>query len=276
MTVGRRLAAVEASLDPVDIALRVIAEGQQYPGLEAYARAIAELPVEAAPMSRIGSEVEASVHSASKGRPREEIEQAVRRAVGDAVFRYILFLRLNSVALEMTDHEGLRASAAFYWMGCLLSGPREDDLEPNEWQEHQREQARCWALWRSVVASLLITVMVEEEAREALEARYLGGRPGLLAETEAAWDSFAEQVDRLWSFAQAQHAAADPTEDDAERQDPLADRVADRVSRVADDARISTFERLGEIPRAVAIVERRLAATGICQTVASAPSAPAS
>jgi len=28
----------------------------------------------------------------------------------------------------MAEKEGLRASAAFYWMGCLLGGPREGDL----------------------------------------------------------------------------------------------------------------------------------------------------
>ena len=37
----------------------------------------------------------------------------------------------------------------------------------------------------------------------------------------------------------------------------LDQRVADRARELADDARVSTFERLGEMPRAVAIMERR-------------------
>jgi hypothetical protein len=259
MTVSRRVAAVEGSLDDFEIVLRVIAEGQAYPSLEAYARAIADVPVEAAPLSRIGSEVEASVRGASKGSPREEVEQAIRRAIGDAVFRYILFLRLNTSALEIADHEGLRAAAVTYWMGCLLGGPREADLEPAEWQEHQTDQALCWEQWRSVVARLLVTVLVEEDAREALEARYLGGQPALLAATEQDWDRFAEQVDRLWSIANKTSEAGGTPNDDVGGDDPLAGRVADRVRHLADDARIATFERLGEMPRAVAIVERRLA-----------------
>jgi hypothetical protein len=258
MTISRRVAAVEGSLDPVAIVLRVIAEGQAYPSLEAYARAIAAVPVEAAPLSRIGSEVEASVRAASKGLPRDEVEQAVRRAVGDGVFRYILFLRLNTSALEIADHEGLRASAVFYWMGCLLGGPREADLAPAEWQEHQTEQATCRELWRSVVASLLVTVMVEEDARAALEARYLGGQPALLAATQKDWDRFAEQVDRLWSIAETMSKPSEIPDDDVGDGDPLAGRVADRVRHLADDARIAAFERLGEMLRAVAIVERRL------------------
>jgi hypothetical protein len=37
------------------------------------------------------------------------------------------------------------------------------------------------------------------------------------------------------------------------------DRVQERAGKLADDARISTFDRLGEQRRALAILERRLA-----------------
>lgn len=260
MTASRRVAVVEGSLEPLAIALKVIAEAQEHVGLEAYARAVAQVPIESAPLSRIGSEVEASVRSSLKGRPREEIDRAVRMGMGDAMFRYLLFLRLNTAALEVADHEGLRAAAVFYWMGCLLGGPRENEVEPADWAEHQRRQAESWQTWRSTAASLLVMVMVEEEAREALEARYLGGRPSLLVETDEVWDRFAEQVDRLWSIGGTPPEPAETPEDDRDRDDPLAGRVAERVQRLADDARISTFERLGEMPRAVAIAERRLLA----------------
>jgi hypothetical protein len=80
----------------------------------------------------------------------------------------------------------------------------------------------------------------------------------LLAATEQDLDRFAETVDRLWSIAQATSTPAE-TPDDGGADDPLAGRVADRVRHLADDARIATFERIGEMPRAVAIVERRLA-----------------
>src|SRR5258705_1734689 len=36
--------------------------------------------------------------------------------------------RINTELPGMAEKEGLRASAAFYWMGCLLGGPREGDL----------------------------------------------------------------------------------------------------------------------------------------------------
>lgn len=260
MTATRRVAAIEASLGPLEVVLRVIAEAQEYASLDAYARGTAEVPVESAPMTRIWKETEASVRVAMKGKPRDDVDRAVRRAVGDATFRYLLFLRINTAAFEIADREGLRASACTYWMGSLLGGPREADLEPAEWAEHRKEQAECWRSWRGVVASLLVLSLVEDDAREQLEARYLGGRPALLVETQAEWDRFADHVDRLWSMSEK----ITPLSQDEEKRmgkvdlSSLDERVADRARHLADDARISTFDRFGENSRAVAIIERRL------------------
>jgi len=264
MTAARRVAALESSLQPLDVVLRVLAEAQAYAGIDAYARAVAEEPVESAPMSRIGADTEASVRAAMKGKPREEVEAAVRRAVGDALFRFILFLRINTAALDIAEREGLRAAVCFYWMGCLLGGPRERDLEPGEWAAHQAEQSAAWRLWRGVVASLVVVTLVEEDAREQLEARFLGGRPALLTESQADWDRFVELVDRLWSMSETLvplNTDEDEPVDGASR-DALDERVTERVQRLADDARMSTFERIGDMPRAVAILERRLSMPG--------------
>jgi hypothetical protein len=260
VTATRRVAAIEGSLDPLSVALHVIAEAQAHASIDAYARAIADIPVASAPMSLIAVGTEASIRTAMKGKPREEVSTAVRRAVGDGIFRYILFLRINTAALEIVEREGLRASACFYWMGCLLGGPRETDLAPAEWKEHQKDQADCWSSWRGVVASMLVLSLVEEDAREQLEARYLGGRPALLAETQADWDRFAEQVDDLWSIAEKVVPLSEDEQANVDRasSDMYDQRVAERARRIADDARIATLDRLGENSRAVAIIERRL------------------
>lgn len=201
MTATRRLAKVEGALQPLEVVLRIISEAKEHGDLPSYARAISQEPVEAAPLSRLAAEVEASVRTASKGRPHEEVESAIRRAVGDAVFRFVLFLRLNSSAVEIADHEGLRAAAAFYVMGSLLGGPRQDKLEPAAWATHATEQAAAWGGWRSVVAGLLVMSLVEE-AREQLQARYLGGVDAILSDGAQAWERLADLVDRLWSMSE--------------------------------------------------------------------------
>jgi hypothetical protein len=100
-------------------------------------------------------------------------------------------------------------------------------------------------------------------AREELERRYLGGRPALLADADEAWSRFADLVDGLWGIAEAH---VETSAEEAERAEavggPLFDqRLAERVKWLADDARVATFERLGENLRAAAIMERRL--TGV-------------
>lgn len=248
-------------MGPHEIAFHVIAEACEYASLEAYARSFVDLPVEAAPLSRISAQVQASVRAQMKGQPRDKVDGAVQRAVGDAVFRYLLFLRLNTSALEMSQLEGLRAAATFYWMGCLLGGPREADLAPAAWAAHQAEQAEAWMLWRAMVASLLVVSLVEEEAREQLEGRYLGGQSALLSGVQEDWDRFAQQTDRLWSIAEK--TGRDSTRQAGQSALKAAEgvwdeRVSERARKLADDARITTFDRLGENSRAVAILERRL------------------
>jgi hypothetical protein len=146
-------------------------------------------------------------------------------------------------------------------MGCLLGGPRESDLDPDEWIAHQAEQAECWQLWRATVARLLVVSLVEEEARERLERDYLGGQPALLRGVQADWDRFAEQTDRLWSIANKMEPMSpkDGAEPSDDREAAWDERVRERARKLADDARISTFDRLGENAQAVAILERRLA-----------------
>ncbi len=129
---SRRLTKLEGALYPREAVLAWLVEAQQFPSLEDHVRSIAELPVEAAPLSVIGARIEAAVRAAMQGQPRDAVWETVRRAVGDGVFLFSLALGLNVVALEIARLEGLRAAATFYWMGCLLGGPRAADLAPAE------------------------------------------------------------------------------------------------------------------------------------------------
>jgi hypothetical protein len=76
---------------------------------------------------------------------------------------------------------------------------------------------------------------------------------------------FAEQVDRLWTIAE-EIARESSTEEDGSDVNPgdavWDERVSERGHKLADDARIATFERVGDNARALGILERRLAAGG--------------
>ncbi len=260
---SRRMAKLEGALHPREAVLAWLVEAQQYPSLVDHVRSIVELPVEAAPLSVMGERVEAAVRASMTGQPRDAIEKAVRRAVGDGVFLFTLALHLNVVALEIARVEGLRATAVFYWMGCLLGGPRESDLPLAEVETYRRERADAWALWWPVVDRLRLEVRVESEARARLERRFFGGHDVLFADASAAWTSHAEFVERLASLADAMASAGGPMARSRRSArtaagGALTERVAERVARLADDARVRAYEILGDHPRAVEIMERRL------------------
>jgi hypothetical protein len=260
MTAARRLAAVETLLGSTELVLHILAEAQTFDSLEDYTRSVIDQPEEAAPLNRIAASTETRIRTEMKGASREAIDAAVRRATGDGIFVFILVLQMNGAALEIARVEGLRAAASFYWMASLLGGPRKEDLEPAEWTAHKKELGSAWHSWRAVVAGLLATLTVEEDAREQLEGRYLGGQPSLLADAEREWSKFADIVDRLWSIAEkvVPLTRAEERRVSGEGGRRFDELVRERARTLADDARISTFDRLGENTRALSILERRL------------------
>jgi len=265
VTTERRLAKVEASLSPKEAVLRWLAEAQQYPSLVDHARSIVDLPVSAAPLTRIGESVEAAVRDAMKGAARATIEAAVRRAVGDAVFLFVLVMKLNTAALELARLEGLRAAALSLWVGALLGGPPVGDREARESDlEQGRERLAAWRRWHGVLDSIVTEVGAEEDARAALERRYFDGQSVLFADAAEAWTGLREHVDLLTALAErfpevlrASTSSDDEPEVGGSSQS-LTDLAASRARTLADDARVTAFEVLGDRPRAVAIMERRL------------------
>jgi hypothetical protein len=240
-------------------------EAQQYPSLVDHVRSIAGLPVEAAPLSVIGDRVEAAVRASMKGQPRDAIEAAARRAVRDGVFLFTLVIVVNAEALEVAKVEGLRAAGVFYWMGCLLGGPRAADLPPLEAKTYKRELADCWAQWRTVVDRLSLDVRVANEARATLEGRFFGGHDVFFEDASQTWAEHVDMVERLASLSDA---FATTGRSEGRRRGSkgtdvggsVPERVADRVARLADDARVRAYETLGDRPKAVRIMERRLLA----------------
>ena len=253
----------EGALPPREAVLAWLVEAQQFPSLEDHARSIVELPVEAAPLSVIGRRVEAATRDTLKGQPRDAIEAAVHGAVRDAVFLFCLVFQVNIAALEIAKVEGLRAGGVFFWMSSLLGGPRAEDLPAAEARVHADKLADSWAMWRSVVDRLDVDIRIEIEARATLEKRFYGGHDVLLADVRAEWAHYVDLVERLSWMAEAMHV---PRTAKTRRRPPgvveagasVPARVAARAETLADDARVRAYQVLGDRPRAVEIMERRL------------------
>ena len=226
--------------------------------IEAQARSIADQPVEAAPLSVISARVVAAVREAMKGRSRDDVERAARQAEGDAVFLFCLVLGLNREVFEVTQLEGLRATATFLWMGVLLGGPHE----PPTTEEDARERDEAWRSWRGVADRLASDARVATEARKSLQERYFAGHDVLLVDAAKAWGGHVEQVAGLARMAEivgsAEPAARARGIPRRGANAAVDERVEALARRLADDARVKAYEVLGQRERAVAIMERRL------------------
>ncbi len=248
----RRLAKLERSLTPQAAVLAWLAEVEGMTFVD-QARAIAEAPVEAAPLSVIGARVVAAVRLERKGQGRDEIERAALRAQGDAVFLFCLVVILNQRAFEVAEREGLRAACAFYWMGALLGGPDGPPVDATD----ARERRDAWRTWHTLVDKLALDVRVEQAARTRLEQRYLAGHAVLFADAAADWAPYVAQVERLTRLADSL-TSIEPRKPPRRAADDEDALIGARADQLADDARVRAFGIIGERKRAVAIMERRL------------------
>jgi hypothetical protein len=105
---------------------------------------------------------------------------------------------------------------------------------------------------------LVADVRVETGARAELERRYLSGHAVLFPDAAAAFATHVELVERLLGLADIIEPARRPKRSSG--GESIAAQVRALATRLADDARVKTYELLGERERAVSIMERRLGA----------------
>lgn len=174
------------------------------------------------------------------------------------VFRS-LGTRVRRMELVDEEAEGLRAAAAFYWMGCLLGGPREQDLEPAEWTAQEGTGER-------------LALVARRRCRTPGDADSRRGRAGAVGGTLSRRAALATCGCRARVVEIRGHRR--PSLVDCGKVVPLTraeerrvsgegggrfdELVRERARTLVDDARISTFDRLGENTRALSILERRL------------------
>lgn len=265
MSADRRLAKLENALAPKTAVLLWLTEAHAFPGLPAYVDWLTDQPKAVAPLVRIPEQVEAAVCVSMRGAPRTSVEAAVARAVKEAVFLFELVLALNLAAEETIRFEGPR-SAALYWERRALA--LEAALDGGRSAKHAGEKDRHAerpAAWREAATAQLTDLYAAEAGREHLERRWLDGHRALFPELAREWETLREGAERVVALGDEPATLAGSVR---RRKRPGADplavcRAAASVraprwaSDLADRARISTLELLGDTASAVAISKRR-------------------
>ncbi len=90
MTTNRRVQKLESGLTPKQAFLLWIQEAHSFDSIEDYIGHLKTQPDSAWPMARLPDHVDAEVKERLKGKPREEINRAVRQAWRDVLFLFHL------------------------------------------------------------------------------------------------------------------------------------------------------------------------------------------
>ena len=211
----------------------------------------------------IGDRVEAAVRDAMKGQPRDAIEAAVRRAVGDGVFLFSLALGLNVVALEMRQAGGPARHRRL-----LLDGL------PAGWTARRgpsagggRDVPSASVPTRGRCGGPSSIGCVSRSGSRTRPGRRSSGGSSVATTSSSRTQprrgpSHVDMVERLASLAETMASTGGPMarsrRSTRTASGSLTERVAERVARLADDARVRAYEILGDRPKAVEIMERRL------------------
>ena len=90
----RRVAKLESVLTPKQTFLLWLQDAHGFNDIEAYVRHLKSQPDSAWPIDKLTTQVEEAVKQTLKGRPREEIDKAVRQAYKDVLFLFFLHQRI--------------------------------------------------------------------------------------------------------------------------------------------------------------------------------------
>ena len=247
-TGGLRLDKVEARLSPTALVLRWLAEAHTYDDFTAYTRALVQTEPPTFPLDRLAHEAEATARQQARGRPREEADAVIRKAIVETVFRVQLVLQIYVLAQEFLDREGLIQAALSAYLALAIDA-----------DDRQSERATVpIARFRDLLIGRVNELHAMEAARLEVERRYLDGVPALFPARQRAWDAQRTNSEREAVIATrlAEFDGAAPPPDD----DPVAAkaRVAQLVADHVEHARLKAYDELGDGQRALTIALRWL------------------
>ena len=248
-TADRRLDKLEAGLRPVPLVLRWLAEAHAFDDLTTYTRSLVDVDWPVFPLDRLAQAAKANATQEVRGRPREEADAAIRRAIVETVFRVQLVLRINVLAQDFLDREVLIQAALNAYAAIAIS-------------EGQDAAGRASIIKLVQIRDLLFIRVNElhaiEAARAAAEGRYLDGVAALFPAALRAWATQRTDSERMAVIATtlAEFDGAEPPPAD----DPVAfeARVAQLVADHVEPARSNAWDQVGDGRRALSLAVRWL------------------
>jgi hypothetical protein len=174
-----------------------------------------------------------------RGKRPEVVGAAVSSALRETVFRFDLVMRILVTTHELLDREGLIEAALSAHVALLTTEGRATRRRDTTYPER-------FATLRGLLLFRVRELRSAQEAREAVEARYLAGHTALFPDAVTAWDEQLKNSETLADVA-VRLAALDGVPP-AVPSDPAADsaRVTEIVADLVEPAKTTALEKLGE------------------------------
>jgi hypothetical protein len=247
VTAERRLARVETSLSPTELVLRWLDEAHAHDSFVAYSRAIDALGPGALPLDRLVREARDAAEAASRRGSREKRDETIRAAIRQAVLLFHLVLQSIVLAEAALDREALMCTALSAHLGLVMA----DDGDVGH--SIFRSRAEGLTALRGGAVARASELRALETARARVEARYLGGHPGLFPATVRSWTGQRERTETLAEItvqlAELEGLPPLPPGDPEVFEARVIELVADHV----EPARVKALDEVGEGRRAVSI-----------------------
>ena len=239
MTAERRLGAIEASLSPTQLVLRWLDEAHAFGDLESYVRSQLAEPSTEGPLDRLAREAAAGARASLRGKRPEIVDAAVRTALRETVFRFDLVMRILVTTHDLVEREGLIEAALSAHLALLTTEGRAERRRDTTYPER-------FATLRGLLLFRVAELRAAEEAREAVEARYLAGNTPLFLDAVKAWDAQLRSTETIADLA-CRLAPLDGVPP-AEPADPdaVSARVTELVTDLVEPAKTTALEKLGE------------------------------
>lgn len=151
---AKRLDSIEESLTPKQAVILWMEQAHQYPSMYQYVMSLEGGPETAYPMYMLPNQVEKSVQTMMKGKPRLEVSRAIRSAVKDTVFLFHLHQQVNTKVLSEERAYALQA--------LLLV----TELKGFIYERHMKDKTRL----ASLRVSIGLSYPLDTETADAVEA----------------------------------------------------------------------------------------------------------
>ena len=185
MSRSQRLGELELQLTPQQAVIRWMREAHQFASLPAYVASL--LDEGRNPLGELDIQVRKAARAASKGRPKEMVDDAMRQAVRDVLFLSFLHAGANGRVMQ-------KWQALHLMLGVLRCDRRAARLVAGGSPTDPKGFALP-ATQRTVDA--LLEILGVHLACKRISARYFGGEPVLFPHADEGLQSLVDHVEDL-------------------------------------------------------------------------------